>query len=108
MQSLYVRPGLIYILMSDSISAKRDLEGLKIMFLMSFLKASLAFVVGAGMCGGFTWLMILLYFKWHPQPAQQLGDMFNVFAYALGAIALTGVMGLLGGIAGILVIRRLL
>ena len=74
--------------------------------MFSFLKASLGFLVGAGVGEGFTWLLFVLYTDRHPLPTQHLGDMFNAIGYALVAIVMTILMRLVGGIVGVVMVRR--
>lgn len=78
------------------------------MSVISFAKAVLGFVVGAGAGASVAWLGIRVYCNYHPAPAQQIGDIGIIVVYGLVAVAVVVLLGVLGGIGGVVLVRRFL
>ena len=76
------------------------------MSLISFFKSSLGFLLGAALGLCFAWGCIRLYFNMYPAPTQQIGDLSVLMMYGLATLAFALLMAILGGIAGVVLVRR--
>jgi len=73
-----------------------------------FFKAALSFIVGAGLGIGIALLCLFMYFRLQPPPTGQIGDIGAFAVYFVGTLILIAILTLLEGIAGIVMMKRLM
>ncbi|MEO7715963.1 MAG: hypothetical protein ABIY70_07165 [Capsulimonas sp.] len=82
--------------------------GVTAMSLWTILGAVLHFTIGAVLGIGVAFLGIWIFCALQPKPTGQIGDIGVFAVYIVGIIIVVGVMALIGGIAGVVLMRRFL